>query len=61
MGKLLSVRLLVIGLFYFGISIGFMHSTTANTEVQSISNNWLEERQIVLNSNGFNAKKMEQF
>lgn len=61
MGKLLSVRLLVIGLFYFGISIGFMHSTTANTEVQSISNNWLEERQIVLNSNGFNAKKRSNF
>jgi hypothetical protein len=61
MGKLLSVRLLVIALLYFGISIGFMQSTTANTETNSISNNWPEERQIALNSNGFNAQKRSNF
>lgn len=59
--KLLSVRLLIIGLFYFGVSVGFMQSTIAKTEAQSISDNWLEERQIVLNSHGFNAQKRSNF
>lgn len=55
------MRLLVIGLLYFGISVGFMQSTIAHTDAISISNNWLEERQIVLNSNGFNAQKRSNF
>ncbi len=60
-GKLLSMRLLVIGLLYFVTSVGFMQSTIAHTDAKSISNNWLEERQIVLSSNGFNAQKRSNF
>ncbi len=60
-GKILSMRLLVIGLLYFGTSVGFIQSTIAHTNAKSISNNWLQERQIVLNSNGFNAQKRSNF
>ena len=60
-GELLSGRLLVIGLLFFGISVGFMQSTIAKTEVQSISDNRPKEGQIVLNSHGFNVQKRSNF
>ena len=60
-GKILSVKLLVVGLFHFCIATCFLQSAVAKTEGQAFSNDWLEERQIVLNSHGFNAKKRSNF
>lgn len=61
MGKLLSLRLLVIGLFYLSLSVGLMQSTIAHNEAKPGYTLWLDQGQIVLNSHGFNAQKRSNF
>ena len=60
-GNLNTVRLLIIGLLYLGISICFMHSSNAKTEAPAISTTVLEAPHMVLNSHSFNAKKRSNF
>ncbi len=59
--ELLSVRLLVMVLLYSSISMCFIQSMTAKSVVRTISNERIEEHQMVLNSHGFNAKKRSNF
>lgn len=59
--KLLSVKMLIIGLLCFVVYGALIPIAIAKDEVHSINPNMLDVQQIILNSNSFNAKKRSSF